>query len=204
MDERDQRLMRRLEVFYTFTGLLAPKKIVQLKKTTEASNLIKAHINQKFLDSECVKTASDIVNEAFKKCETLPSFCNKIHRETNRLYYKRRHKKELENLVIIKASDVLFRLEHELEYNNKRREVMYVRKEGLKMATNLLKTNQVVLLIDEAKLSITSWAVESILIDKLNLKFDAIYTYSSSISKPSGYFIDISQIVLDFRLFSSY
>ena len=60
------------------------------------------------------------------------------------------------------------------------------------MATNLLKTNQVVLLIDEAKLSITNWSIESILIEKLNLKFDAIYTYSSSIAKPSGYCIDIS------------
>ena len=141
MDERDQRLMRRLEVFYTFTGLLAPKKIVQLKKTTEASSLIKVHINEKFLNSECVKAASESVNEAFKKCETLPSFCDRIHRETCRLFYKRRNEYELTDLVIIKASDILFRLEHELDYNNKRREVIYIRKEGLKMATNLLKTN---------------------------------------------------------------
>ena len=38
-EERDIKLRRRLEVFYTFTGLLAPKRLVEFIKTTELAEL---------------------------------------------------------------------------------------------------------------------------------------------------------------------
>ena len=57
IDEREYRQMRRLEVFYTFTGLLAPKKIVPFRRTSEPSSLLNEFISQKFINSECILEA---------------------------------------------------------------------------------------------------------------------------------------------------
>ena len=43
-------------------------------------------------------------------------------------------------LVIVKASDLIMKIEHVLEYNNKHKEIFYVRHEGLNMLAEISKT----------------------------------------------------------------
>ena len=105
--------------------------------------------------------------------------------------------------MIVKASDLILKIEHELEYNHKRKEMCYVRQEGLNMLAELSKTYQVALLIDYVNEESTRWVAQKLLVAEMHLQFDAIYCYGNA-AKPSSFMIDVSQILLDFCLFSDF
>ena len=70
----------------------------------------------------------------------LPTVCNKKHGDTYRIFFKRREEFETAQLVIIKASDLLMRIEDYITYPNKREEHCYLRKESIEFIVNLTKT----------------------------------------------------------------
>ena len=145
----------------------------------------------------------ETLQQAFQKTETLPSDCARKHKDTYRLFWQRRQSRECSTLVIVKASDLLLRLEHGLTYNDTREEVCYLRQEGLEMVAELSKTCQVALLIDFADQASTRWVIQELFVGTMRLQLDAIYCYSAA-AKPSGFLLDVSQILLDFRLFSDF
>ena len=142
--------LKRMEVFYTFSGLAQPKRrtaLVKAKKRAEESD---RHLNSPFLASDSLKAVQETLRLAFQKTETLPSDCDRRHRDTYRLFFKRRQTRECSTLVIVKASDLILKIEHGLQYNDAREEVCYVRQAGLDVLAELSKTCQVALLVDYA------------------------------------------------------
>ena len=77
-----------------------------------------------------------------------------------------------------------------------------VRFDTIELIYALLKTHQVVLLIDYNNPDLSKW-IATVLLDHLKLHVDAIYSYNESYS-PSRFLIDVTQIVDDFRLLGEY
>ena len=79
--------------------------------------------------------------------------------------FKRRSKKEVAPLVILKATDLILRLENQITPPDQRNEIFHLSQEGLSCLIQLLRNNQVVLLLDYAKTGATDWALQNILLD---------------------------------------
>ena len=66
--------------------------------------------------------------------------------------------------MILKATDLILRLENHIMPPDQRNEMFYLSQDGLSCLIQLLKNNQVVLLLDYAKTSATDWALQNILL----------------------------------------
>ena len=63
--------------------------------------------------------------------------CNRKHRDTYRIFFKRREELETATLVIVKASDLLLRIDEFITYPNKREEKCFMRKECVEFVARL-------------------------------------------------------------------
>ena len=110
----------------------------------------------------------------FARQEFMPSFTDKKFAGTVRLYFRRRLAAESFDLVIVRASKLVINLDNFTDSNGTTVYSLKINPKALKLVAELLKTNQIALIVD-AKSEMELSFVKDVLIDRVKLNVDAIY-----------------------------
>jgi len=131
----------------------------------------------------------------------MPSFTDKKCAGTVRLHFRRRQAAESFNLVILKASNLVIDVDTTSDGSGTTVHCLRVNPKALSMVAELLKTNQVALIIN-ANSDLEHTFVKDVLIERAKVNVDAIYGFD--LVEPSKYLLDVTQILRDFHLLSEY